>query len=164
MADEIVLNITPVGSPFVLTAASETPFVLQARDNSTITLTLGASLVGGVNLTGPSSIKGLSGFVASTPQADEIVIAGLAPYAFTVHLGDSGAVAIEAATAQTIYSVKRTRAGVTNTIGTFTFAIGSTIGVLAMSDPVINKSDLITIQAPHVQDATLGDIAFLLAE
>jgi hypothetical protein len=154
MADAIVLTISPASAPFVITAPSSTPINLQ----------LGATLVGPVSLTGPSSLKGISVFVAGQPQPNEILIASLAPYSYSINEGDCAAVALHSATAQTIFTIKKTHASVTTTIGTITFAIGSALGIIDITSSSVAKGDLITGHAPSVADATLADIAFLLAE
>lgn len=154
MADAIILTISTAPAPFTLTTAT----------SPTVSLQLGASLVGGFDLTGPSSIKGISSFISGIPEASEIVIASLAPYSYTINGADSGAVSLENASLDAVYTIKKTVSNVTTVIGTITFLAGTNTGVIDITDADVPKSALITVQAPSVQDATLGDIAFLLAE
>lgn len=164
MADPIPLNISANTSPFLLTQTTTAPFVLTGSNTATVSLQLGASLVGGFDLTGPSSIKGFFSFVASQPQPDEICVAVLAPYSYTINPANSGAVALEAATGSTIYKINKVVGGTVTQIGSIIFVSGLTTGSIALTEPFIQKGELVTIQAPSVQDATLGDLTFLLAE
>lgn len=103
-------------------------------------------------------IKGLSSFCAGKPLASEILAGAVSPYALTLSAANSAARAGIAATAQTIFVVKR---GGTQ-IGTVTFAASATTGTISISSSAVAAGDHLTINAPAVPDATLADIAFLL--
>jgi hypothetical protein len=165
MADAITLTVTQdLASPFVLSQSSTTPFSLTGSNSGTVNIQLGASISGLVNLTGPSSIRGFEAFVAGILNPDEILLAQVAPYTFTMVEGSCSAVALVAATAESIFKIYKTVSGVTTQIGTITFAAGEETGVVAFTAPNIQKGDLITLYAPTIADATLADIAFLLVE
>lgn len=155
------MTFTPIN--LTLTVA-KAPFILSQTSNGTISLPSTSSLAGSISLVGPSSLKGLEVFVAGQYQPDEIVIANIAPYAFTISLQNSVAQALTAATNQTIFTINKTVSGVTTQIGTITFAAGSADGVIALTDADIVKRDLLTVQAPTITDPSLADIVFILAE
>jgi hypothetical protein len=156
------LTVTTAPSPFILTQSASSPFTLSGSGSATISLNMSPTLVGGIALTGPAgepAFRALSSFVAGFPNPSEIVASGLSPYTFDVSVSESKAEALVAATAETIFTIKCE--GVS--IGTVTFAIGATVGVVAFTSTTITKGDLVTIHAPAIQDATLADITFLLA-
>lgn len=144
MPDEMSLNISQSSSPFILS--------------------VGPTLSGVVSLTGPASMKGLSSFVAGNPEDNEIIIANIAPYSYTITVEGSNAVALNAASADVVFTIKRTADNITTEIGTVTFAAGVGTGVVTIADGNITKGSLVTVHAPTVQDASLSGIAFLLAE
>lgn len=152
-------------TPIDLTITTDrTPFVLIQTSNGSIALPATSSLAGSISLVGPSSLKGIEAYASGTYDSNEIVVATLAPYAFTISLQNSVAQSLAAATAQTIFIVNKTVGVLTTQIGTITFDAGSKEGIVAITDPDIAKRDLITIKAPAISDATLGDVVFILAE
>lgn len=165
MADDMILTvITDLSSPFVLSQSGTQTFVLTAPTTSNINIQLGASLTGAVNLVGPSSIKGFETFIAGLLNPNEILLAQIAPYSFTLDEASSSAVSLTAATSTSIFRLFKTVSNVTTQIGTITFAASGAVGVVVFTDPIIHKNDLITLYAPIGADASLADIAFLLAE
>lgn len=96
--------------------------------------------------------KGLVWSVSGKSTAGEVV-PGFAPYAFTSTAARSFARARVAATASTVYLVKRNGAQV----ATVTFGVGATVGVwsagVAWAD-----GDFAVVEAPATPDATLADI------
>lgn len=155
MADAITLNITQAGAPFVLT---------QVGSSDSVTIQLGPTLVGGVDLVGPSSIRGFECFAAGAVGDNELIVLNVVPYTFTVSLADSKTFALTPSTGTAIFHIKRLRGGVLTSIGTATFSAGVSDGVLAFSDAALQKHDILLVYAPTPSDSTVADISFLLAE
>ena len=105
--------------------------------------------------------RGLSSWCAGKPSNSEVVGGGVAPYAFTVLSANTSARAAVAATASTVFTIKRNNAV---TVGTFTFNPGSTTSITSISSGAISAGDFITIVGPATADATLADIAFLVKD
>lgn len=105
-----------------------------------------------------SITKGFGSFCSGKPSANQIVGGGVAPYSFTLSAANSECKSIIAATGVTIFVIRKN----TTTIGTVTWAAGSTIGVVAYTAPTVAAKDLITLHAPASPDATLSDISFTL--
>lgn len=102
--------------------------------------------------------KGLSSSCAGKPAASEMVGSGIAPYALTLSAANSKAEALVAATASTVFLIKRDG----TQIGTITFAAAGTTGTIAYSSTAITEDQHLTIHAPATPDATLADLSFLL--
>ena len=158
------LQVSPVTtSPFVLTKTSTAPFVITGGNESSISLALAPTLTGTPNLQGPQgdpSPRGLHGYCSSTPNANEVVVAGNAPYDFTINSNECYAESLIAATNQVVFVIAVE--GID--IGIITFAPGSKVGVFAFTgDLDVVKHDIVTIKAPASSDDTLADISFLLA-
>lgn len=85
-----------------------------------------------------------------------------APYDFTVSQSNSSGVALVAATASTVYTLKKGTVASSTTIGTFTFGIGGTVATVSISAGAINAGDTVWMEGPATADATLADIAFLI--
>jgi hypothetical protein len=81
-----------------------------------------------------------------------------AEYAFTIAASRCTAKAGTAATASTVFTVKKNG----TSIGTITFAAGATSGTFSFSNTAIAAGDFITIEGPGTPDATLADIAFTI--
>ena len=96
--------------------------------------------------------KGVVWTVAGKTVAGE-VYPGVTPYAFTSTVARSVARARVAATASTVFVVKRNG----TQVATITFAAGATVGVWS-SAVVWADGDFATIEAPTTPDATLADI------
>lgn len=105
-----------------------------------------------------NAVRSLTAFCSGKPLASEVIGAGIAPWAITVTAGNSKAYSQVAATASTVFTIKRG----TTTLGTVTFAAGSTTGTVAVSSGAITANQVITITAPATPDATLADISFML--
>ena len=146
----------------VTTAAGISGTVANPTTTPAITLALGAitpsSVAASGTVTGANIVRGFQCFVAGKPTDGEIVYFGRAPYACTVTATNSFGDALTAATASTVFTVKK---GAT-TIGTFTFAAGASTATKSITSGAIAKNDLITITGPATADATLANITFLV--
>lgn len=78
---------------------------------------------------------------------------GLAPYAFASTVARSFARARVAATASTVFTVKRNG----TTVATVTFAAGATVGVWSAAVTWAD-GDFAVLESPATADATLADI------
>lgn len=107
-----------------------------------------------------AAARGLSAFCSGKPAASEVVGGGVAPYALTLSAANSSAVALVAATASTVFTIKR--AG--TSIGAVTFSAAATAGVVAFTATAITAGQNLTLTAPATPDATLADISFLIRE
>jgi hypothetical protein len=165
MAEPITLTISQdTSSPFVLSSTTSSPFILTGSPSSTVTLQLGATLTGLVDLTGPSSMKGFESYVAGLVNDSELVIVAIAPYAMTINPSNSLAYAVTPPTGVTVFTVKRVRAGVTTTIGSITFIPDENVALINFSDPNLLKNDVVLAFGPSPADATLADTSFLLVQ
>lgn len=97
--------------------------------------------------------RGLVWTIAGKSTASEVV-PGLSPYAFSSTTARSFARARIAATAATVYVVRRNGAQV----ATVTFAAGATVGVWS-AGVTWADGDFATLEAPATADATLADIS-----
>ena len=98
------------------------------------------------------SRKGFGWSISGKSTAGE-VYPGFAPYAFTSTTARSFARARVAATASTIYTVKKNG----TTVATVTFAAGATVGVWSAGVSWAD-GDFATLEAPATPDITLSDI------
>lgn len=98
--------------------------------------------------------KGLVWTVSGKSLASE-VYPGACPYAFTSSTTYSWASARVAATASTVYVVRR---GATQ-VATITFAAGATVGIWS-ANVTWSAGSYVRIDAPATPDATLADIVF----
>lgn len=98
----------------------------------------------------------------SVPTASQILLDYIftdVPATFFAGLPNSKAEARDAATAQTVISLKKNDVE----FGTITFAASGTTGTFAAaSDTIFNDGDKLTIQGPGSADATLARIAITL--
>lgn len=121
--------------------------------------------LGAGNLTGTLdaarlNIKGLYAGFSGKPAANQIVAVSRAQYPFTCSNGNSVSQALVAATASTVFIVKKNNVQV----GTITFGAGTTLGTAAFTVTTFVKNDLITIHAPATPDATLSDIGWVIGQ
>lgn len=106
-------------------------------------------------------VKGVGGFCGGKPANSEIVLSAIAPYAFTIAQGNCSAKAQVAATASTVFQLKKNGSNVC----TLTFAAaGTTATIGSVSGGTVAAGDVLTIHAPATADATCADIAFLIRE
>lgn len=164
MADDMTLTVTTnTIPPFILTTAETSTFVLSNSGNAVVTIQMGPTLGGLVNLTGPAgspSPRFVSCFVPGVPLDGEVLFATDAPYDFSITPVNCEATALVAATSDTTFDIKVE----TNLIGTITFEAGQTTGTFNfIGSTDVEKSNLITITTPPTSDNTLADITFLLA-
>lgn len=109
----------------------------------------------GINTQRP---KALNVFCSGKPIANEVIGSGIAPYAMTLVAASCKAQAVVAATASTVFTIKKNN---TN-IGTVTFSAAGTVGVFSITTAAVAVDNLITIHAPASADATLADITIQL--
>lgn len=84
---------------------------------------------------------------------------------FAADFAGSYAEAITGATAETVFTVSKIVSGTPTTIGTITFAIGSTTGVLATTgglEQSLAAGDILKITAQATADDTLADVGITL--
>ncbi len=96
--------------------------------------------------------RGLVWTISGKSTAGEVV-PGFSPYAFVSTAARSFARARVAATASTVFTVKRNG----TTVATVTFAAGATLGVWS-AGVTWADGDFATLEAPATADATLADI------
>lgn len=96
--------------------------------------------------------KGFVWSISGKTAAGE-VYPGVAPYAFASTTARSIARARVAATASTVFTVKRNG----TVVATVTFAAGATVGVWS-ANVTWADGDFATVEAPATADATLADI------
>lgn len=144
----------------VTTANGVSGTVSNATTTPAISLTLGAitptSVAATGTVTGSNIVRGFNAFCGGKPAANETLFFYRAPYAYTATATNSTADALVAATASTVFTIKKG----TTTVGTFTFAAGATTATKSITSGAIAKGDLVTIVAPATADATLSDITF----
>ena len=101
-------------------------------------------------------------FVSGKPGASEKVLSLKAVTAFTIPANFTGSVGVAttAASASTVFSIKKNGTQVT----TVTFAAAGTTGTFAAvgSATSITVGDVLTVEAPSTGDATLADIMFTI--
>lgn len=106
-------------------------------------------------------VKGVSAFCNGKPAASEVVLAAVAPYAFTIAQANCSAKAQVAATGSTVFQLKKNGTNVC----TLTFSASGTVATIGtVSSGTVAAGDVLTIVAPGTADATLADIAFLIRE
>lgn len=103
-------------------------------------------------------IKALNSFCSGKPANNEVIGGGIAPYSMTIDSFSCKAHAVVAATASTVFTIKKNN---TN-IGTVTFSAAGTVGVFSITTTTVAVDNLITIHAPASADATLADITIQL--
>lgn len=103
-------------------------------------------------------IKGISIFRSGIPLANEITGGGISPYSLTFSAANSSAKSQVAATASSIFTIRKNG----TQVGTITFSAAGTVGVISFSVTSVAANDVITVQAPASADATLADITILL--
>lgn len=111
-----------------------------------------------------AQIRGLSGFCSGKPDANERIIGAVAPYDFNTLQANCSAKALVAASASCVFTIKKGTVDAPTTIGTFTFAASGTVATVSITAGSIAANDLVWIEAPSTQDATLADISFLIRE
>lgn len=108
-----------------------------------------------------AQIRGVAGFCGGKPANAEVVLAAVAPYPFTITQANCSAKAQTAATASTVFQLKKNGTNVC----TLTFAASGTVATIGtVSSGAVVTGDVLTIHAPATADATCADIAFLIRE
>lgn len=103
--------------------------------------------------------KGFPVFCGGTPLGSEVVAGHKAPYAYTITQANCSMTAETAATAETIFTLKKNG----SSIGTATFAAAGTTATIAITgSPVsVASGDKITLHGPSSADATIADLVGL---
>ena len=153
---------TFTGTPAAPTASQGTNTTQLATTAFVTTgLNLKASLAG-ATFTGliaaPNHLTTMSAFCSGKPAASEVVGGQIFPVATTITAGSCRAVATVAATASTVFTIRKD----TTTVGTITFAAGATLGTVSITSGAITALQHVTIEAPATADATLANISFLV--
>lgn len=136
------------------TQAASTAFV-QTAGNAKANLT-GAAFTGAI--TAPNHLTTFSASCSGKPAASEFIAGQIFPVACTITAGNCRAVATVAATASTVFTIRKD----TTTVGTITFAAGATLGTVSISSGAITALQNVTLEAPATPDATLANISFLV--
>lgn len=95
---------------------------------------------------------GVGGGVQGKTTASEVIPLEGAGSSFTPTSAGSVAVALTAATASTVFSIRRG----TTQIGTLTYGAGATVGVFNWTGSIV-KGDAVNLLCPATPDATLAD-------
>jgi hypothetical protein len=96
--------------------------------------------------------RGLGGGIGGKTAPSEIITIEAAPYALAPTSAGSIAVALTAATASTVFIIRRG----TTQIGTLTYGAGATVGVFNWTGSIV-KGDAVNLLCPATPDATLAD-------
>lgn len=86
----------------------------------------------------------------------------IAAYNFTISQSNTLAKALVAATASTVFTIKKGTVASPTTIGTITFAAGATVATISITAGSVSAGDMVWVECPSTADATLADIAVLL--
>lgn len=97
------------------------------------------------------------GIQGKTTASEGPIPLGAVPYAFTPTANGSYAYALTAATAETVFIIRKG----TTQIGTLTFGAGSNLGVFVFTGFLIVR-DSLNIMPPAIPDSTLSDIHGLI--
>jgi len=98
--------------------------------------------------------------------APSAYVPAVAPRTVTIPAGapTSAMTAGVAATASTVFTITRMRAGVSVAVGTATFAAGAFAATFSVAAAVaIVAGDQVRVTAPATQDATLADVAWCIS-
>jgi hypothetical protein len=114
------------------------------------------------NITAANKVDGFSYNVTGATLANERYILGIAQYAMTISQTTSIAKSLVAATASTVFTIKKGTVASPTTIGTFTFAAAGTTATVSITAGVVSSGDMLWIEAPATPDATLQDLAFVV--
>lgn len=107
----------------------------------------------------------LTGGLSGKPTTSFRQVLGKAPRAFTILAASCSGQADIAATASTVATLKKiTTAGVTSTVGTWTWNAAGTLATVAISAGAIASGDMLVIDWPATADTTLANIAVLVGE
>jgi hypothetical protein len=110
------------------------------------------------NITAPNFQTNYAGFCSGAPTANEVVLGAIAAVSFTMSPTTSIAKSTVAATASTVFTIKKDGSAV----GTITFAAAATTGTVSITSGSITANQNITVTAPATPDSTLANISFLL--
>lgn len=128
-----------------------------ASPTFTGTVTAATVTASGV-VTGTNIVQGFNFGCSGKPAHGEIWAAGIAPYAYTIVQASCVAIATVAATASTVFTIKRN----TTTVGTVTFAAAGTTGTFSITSGAVTAGQHLTVECPATADATLANISMLI--
>jgi hypothetical protein len=118
-----------------------------------------ATLVLSGTISATNKVDGVKTLVNGLSTNSERHLCGTADYAFTA-TNSSVAKALVAATASTVYTIKKGTVASPTTIGTFTFAASGTTATTSITAGSVSSGDFVWIEAPATADATLADVSF----
>ncbi|SBV38287.1 hypothetical protein BN7874_118 [Phage NCTB] len=109
--------------------------------------------------------------IVGRPKPDAVVANSIAvrTFVFYSNFEISQAVAIDAATDETVFTIRIVDANgdVDRTLGTVTFAAGAKVGVFSPTIPnepmLVSKGEIVSVKAPELRDATLKEISISIA-
>lgn len=135
----------------------------QANTNLATLTSAGALTVAGP-ITAPNKTDNISISVRGKSANGDRYVWGQSPYAFTATAARCSAEASIAATASTVYTLKKRTGGTTvTTVGTFTFAASATTATVSITAGSISAGDFVFIDGPATADATLQDIGIFIS-
>lgn len=152
-------SFTPPSSTLTETASQLLTRTPTWSSNSDTAITLAGAANVFIPMLKTDIMQAMASFCSGKPVNSEKVGGGVAPYAFTASTTASSAKASVAATASTVFTIKKNGS---TTMGTFTFAAAGTTATVSITAGAVSAGDLITIEGPATADATLADISFLL--
>lgn len=153
----VLSDLLPVDIPSYAVVVGDTTNITGRQGELCYSTTLNTVLVGDGTRWVPTERNGFKLTIVGKTLANEKFVTA-SDYPWTMSQGRSYARAGTAATAQTIFTIKSNGL----TIGTITFGIGQTTGVLSITGPAIATGDFLAIEAPATPDATLADIVIAL--
>lgn len=116
----------------------------------------GAAFTGAI--TAPNHLTTFSTFCSGKPSASEVIGGQIFPVATTIVQANCRAVATVAATASTVFTIRKDAVN----LGTITFAAGATLGTISITSGTVAALQNVTITAPATPDATLANLTFLV--
>lgn len=113
-----------------------------------------------------SSIFDAISYLDGKPNGSQVMLSALIPQAVTFPVGLAGSFATSSgsnATASTVFTINRIRAGVTTALGTITFAAGASTGTFSFATAqTLLAGDILQVIAPATADASLSNVNIAL--
>lgn len=143
------LNTTTAGTAVI------TKLLTGNTNTATLTSTGADSGTGDVTIT-VLGYYPIQFFVGGTPLASEVLLYVPAMLSFSITNANVSAAALVAATASTVFTVKKNG----TSIGTITFAASGTTGTASITTTSYAAGDFFELDAPSSADSTLANISF----